>query len=82
MLTRSKSRRGEGSLAKFIYEIERVFRKKRMASEGGTSPRTKKFEEAFFSMSKMVKVLYDDFLERKKLVLGELFMKGKGEGKG
>ena len=39
-------------------------------------------EEAFFSMSEMVKVLYDDFLERKKLVLGELFMKGKNEGKG
>ena len=30
----------------------------------------------------MVKVLYDDFLERKKHVLGESFMKGKSEGKG
>ena len=53
-----------------------------MATKEETSPRTRKFEEAFFSMSKMVKVLYDDFLERKKLVLGELFMKGKNEGKG
>jgi len=30
----------------------------------------------------MVKVLYDDFLERKKPILGEPFMKGKIEGKG
>jgi hypothetical protein len=53
-----------------------------MASEGETSPQTRKFEEAFFSMSEMVKVLCDDFLERKKPVLGEPFMKGKSEGKG
>ena len=30
----------------------------------------------------MVKVLYDDFLERKKPILGEPFKKGKSEGKG
>ena len=53
-----------------------------MASEGELSPRTKNLEDALFSMSEMVKVLYDDFLERKKLVLGEFFMKGKNEGKG
>jgi hypothetical protein len=33
-------------------------------------------------MSKMVKVLYDDFLERKKHVLGEPIMKEKSEEKG
>jgi hypothetical protein len=33
-------------------------------------------------MSEMVKVLYDNFLERKKPVLGEPFTKGKIEGKG
>jgi hypothetical protein len=38
MLTRSKSRRGEGSFAEFISEIERVLRKKRMATEEETSP--------------------------------------------
>jgi hypothetical protein len=53
-----------------------------MASEGETSPQTKKFEEAFFSMLEMVKVLYDNFLERKKPILGELFMKQKSDGKG
>jgi hypothetical protein len=53
-----------------------------MASEGETSPHTKKFEKTFFSLSEMVKVLYDDLLERKKPVLGEIFMKGKSEGKG
>jgi hypothetical protein len=38
MLTRSKSRRGEGSLAELFSEIEQVLRKKRMDSEGETSP--------------------------------------------
>jgi hypothetical protein len=38
MLTRSKSRRGEGSLAEFILEIEKLLRKKKMASEGEISP--------------------------------------------
>jgi hypothetical protein len=33
-------------------------------------------------MSEMVKFLYEDFLERKKPVLGDIFMKGKHEGKG
>jgi hypothetical protein len=59
-----------------------ILRKKRMASEGELSPRTKKLEDALFSMSEMVKVLYEDFLERKKPVLGEILMKGKSEGKG
>ena len=53
-----------------------------MASEGEFSPRTKKLEDALFSMSEMVKVLYEDFLERKKPALGEILMKGKIEGKG
>jgi hypothetical protein len=82
ILTRSKSWRGEGSLDEFIFDIEQVLRKKIMALEGENSPRTKKLEGAFFSMSEMVKVLYDDFLERKKLVLGEILMKGKSERKG
>ena len=33
-------------------------------------------------MSEMVKVLYEDFLERKKPAFGEILMKGKSEGKG
>jgi hypothetical protein len=82
MLTRSKYHKGEGSLAEFIPEIELLLRKKRMASEGELSPRTKKLEDALFSMSEMVKVLYEYFLERKKPALGEILMKGKSEGKG
>jgi hypothetical protein len=38
MLTRSKSRRGEGSLAEFILEIEQMLRKKIMATEEENSP--------------------------------------------
>jgi len=53
-----------------------------MASEGEFSPRTKKLEDALFSMSEMVKVLYEDFLERKKPALGEILMEGRSEGKG
>jgi hypothetical protein len=53
-----------------------------MALEGELSPRTKKLEDALFSMSEMVKVLYEDFLERKKPSLGEILMKGKSEGEG
>ena len=53
-----------------------------MALEREISPRTKKLEDALFSMSKMVKVLYEDFLERKKPTMGDILMKGKSEGKG
>jgi hypothetical protein len=82
MLTRFKSRRGEGSLVEFISEIERMLRKKRMEAEGETSPRTREFEKTFFSMLEMVKVLHDDLLERKKPVLGEPLTKEKSEEKG
>jgi hypothetical protein len=70
MLTRSKSQKGEGSFAEFIPEIERLLRKKIMASEGELSPQTKKLKDALLSMYEMVKVLYEDFLERKKTNLG------------
>jgi hypothetical protein len=53
-----------------------------MVTEGETSPRTREFEKSFFSMSEMVRVLYDDFLERKKPIIGEIFTKYKSEYKG
>jgi hypothetical protein len=53
-----------------------------MASEEGLSQNEREFQNTFFSMSKMVKVLYDDFLEQKKLFQGEYSKKDKSdEGK-
>jgi hypothetical protein len=49
-----------------------------MASEEGLSLDEKEFRKMFFSMSEMVKVLYEDYLERKRPVLGES-SKGKSE---
>jgi hypothetical protein len=49
-----------------------------MASEEGISQDEKEFRKTFFAMSKMMKVLYDDYLERKRPVLGES-SKGKSE---
>jgi hypothetical protein len=42
-----------------------------MALEEGLSHEDKEFRKNFFSMSEMVKVLYDDYLERKRPILGE-----------
>jgi hypothetical protein len=49
-----------------------------MASEEGLSQDEKEFMKTFLAMSKMVKVLYEDYLERKRPVLGES-SKGKSE---
>jgi hypothetical protein len=49
-----------------------------MASEEGLSQDEKEFRKNFLAMSKMVKVLYEDYLERKRPVLGES-SKGKSE---
>ena len=42
-----------------------------MALEEGLSHNEIEFQKSFFAMLKMVKVLYDDYLERKRLILGE-----------
>jgi hypothetical protein len=42
-----------------------------MASEEGLSQDEKEFRKNFFTMSKMMKVLYEDYLERKRPNLGE-----------
>jgi hypothetical protein len=49
-----------------------------MASEEGLSRDEKEFRKTFLAMSKMVKVLYEHYLERKRPVLGES-SKGKSE---
>jgi hypothetical protein len=49
-----------------------------MASEEGLSQDEKEFQKTFLAMSEMVKVLYENYLERKRPVLGES-SKGKSE---
>jgi hypothetical protein len=49
-----------------------------MASKERISQDEKEFRKTFLAMLEMVKVLYDDYLEKKRPVLGE-YSKGKGE---
>jgi hypothetical protein len=49
-----------------------------MASEEGLSQDEKEFRKTFFTMLEMMKVLYEDYLEQKRLNLGE-YSKGKSE---
>ena len=49
-----------------------------MASEEGLSQDEKEFWKISLAMSKMVKVLYEDYLEQKRPVLGKS-SKGKSE---
>jgi hypothetical protein len=57
---------------------KRASHSEKMASEEGLSQDEKEFMKTFLAMSKMVKVLYEDYLERKRPVLGES-SKGKSE---
>jgi hypothetical protein len=81
MLTKEKLLRGEGELVEenlLIGLRNRTSQIERMASEEGLSQDEKEFRKTFFAMSKMMKVLYDDYLERKRPILGES-SKGKSE---
>jgi hypothetical protein len=69
------------SLLKRILRLDRereTSQSEKMASEEGLSHEEKEFRKTFFSMSKMVKVLYDYYLEHKRPVLGE-YSKVKSE---
>jgi hypothetical protein len=50
-----------------------------MASEEALSQQEREFQRTFFSMLDMVKVLYDDYLERKRHVQGEYSKQNKSE---
>ena len=47
---------------------EELISREQMASTGGLSQNEKEFINAVFSMAEMVKVLYEDYLERKSMV--------------
>jgi hypothetical protein len=74
MITREKMNHGEGELVEENPEIgsrKRTSQSEKMASEEGLSHDEKEFRKTFFAMSEMMKVLYDDYLERKRPILGE-----------
>ena len=74
MITRKNLNHGEGKIFEENPNIEskkRTSQSEKMASEEGLSHEEKEFQKTFFAMSEMVKVLYDDYLERKRLILGE-----------
>jgi hypothetical protein len=81
MLTREKLQRGEGELVAenpLIGLRKRASHSEKMASEEGISQDEKEFRKTFLAMLEMVKVLYEDYLERKRPVLGDS-SKGKSE---
>jgi hypothetical protein len=81
MLTREKLQRGEGKLVAenpLIGLRKRASHSEKMASEEGISQDEKEFRKTFLAMSEMVKVLYEDYLERKRPFLGDS-SKGKSE---
>jgi hypothetical protein len=68
MLTREKLQRDEGEIVAenpLIGLRRRASHSEKMASEEGISQDEKEFWKTFLAMSEMVKVLYEDYLERK-----------------
>jgi hypothetical protein len=82
MITREKLSHGEGELVEGDPEIgsrKRTSQSEKMASEEGLSQNEREFQRTFFAMSEMVKVLYDDYLERKRPFQGESSKQAKSE---
>jgi hypothetical protein len=74
MITRENLNHGEGELVEEDPEIgsrKRTSQSEKMALEEGLSHEEKEFRKTFFAMPEMMKVLYEDYLERKRPILGE-----------
>jgi hypothetical protein len=74
MITKENMNSGEGDIIEENPEIgsrKRTSQSEKMASKEGLSHEEKEFQKNFFAMSGMVKVLYDDYLDRKRPILGE-----------
>ena len=74
MITREKLNRGEVNLVEGDLEIgsrKRTSQSEEMASEEGMSQNDIELQKTLFSMSEMVKVLNEDYLERKRPFQGE-----------
>jgi hypothetical protein len=81
MITRERLNHGEGDLVEENPNIgsrKRTSQSENMASEEGLSHEKKEFQKTFFAMSEMMKVLYEDYMERKRPILGE-YSKVKNE---
>jgi hypothetical protein len=66
MITRENISHGEGDIVEEDPEIgsrKRTSQSEKMASEEGISHDKIEFQNTFFAMLEMVKVLYDDYLE-------------------
>jgi hypothetical protein len=82
MITKERLNHGEGRIVEENPEIgsrKRASQSENMASEEGLYHDEKEFRKTFFAMSEMMKVLYEDYLEQKRPVLGES-SKVKSEG--
>jgi hypothetical protein len=85
MLTRERLNCGEIELVEenpLIGLRKRNSQSEKMASEEGLSHDEKQFRKIFFTMSEMMKVLYEDYLEWKRPVLGESSKVKSEEGEG
>jgi hypothetical protein len=74
MITREKFSHGEGELVKGDPQIgsrKRAYQSEEMASEEGMSQNEIKCQKTLFTMSEMVKVLYEDYLEHNRHFQGE-----------
>ena len=81
MLTKERMNHGEGDIVEENLEMglrKRTSQGEKMASEEGLSHDEKEFRKTFLAMSEMMKVLYENYLERKRPFLGES-SKGKSE---
>jgi hypothetical protein len=58
---------------------EELISREKMASTGGLSQDEKEFRNSVFSMAEMVKVLYEDYLERKRSVQVKASKNNKGK---
>jgi hypothetical protein len=74
MITRENINSGEGDIVEDNPEIgsrKRTYQSEKMALEEGLSHEEKEFQKYFFTMSEIMKVLYEDYLKWKRQILGE-----------
>jgi hypothetical protein len=82
MINKEKLICGEGEVVEGGPEIgsrKRTSQSEKMALEEGLSQNKREFQKNLFSMSEMVKLLYDDYLEWKRPLQGESSKKDKSE---
>jgi hypothetical protein len=82
MITREKLSRGEGNLVEGDTDIglrKRTSQSEKKASEERMSQNEIELKKILFTMSEMVKVLYEDYLKQKRPFQGEYYKQEKSE---